>query len=342
LLLVCIIFNRLCLKTLLLMQPLKADRKTCAKPVVYSDNFFYNGSFTLCAGYNVCFFLPCAITRIMSKFRMINKRLLVFFMLILYAAASAFSQVIPLPNAYAHNDYWHKRPLFDALDNGFTHIEADIYLRRSRLLVAHRPPFLGRRHSIETLYLQPLLNRLTNCDRPLTALDTIVLTIDIKSKGEKTYAALRALLHNYASILSSAENGKVVIRNLTLVLTGHRPLQQLKSEELRYVFADADLSKLNRQQDCPEIFATASCKYSRLIKWKGKGLVPLPEQERLQELVDKAHASGTKVRLWGSPDNETVWRFLRNCGVDLINTDKLLALKRFFIKDAAQRSMAGK
>jgi hypothetical protein len=278
----------------------------------------------------------------MSKFRITDKRFLVLFMLVLFVGASALSQVVALPNAYAHNDYWHKRPLFDALDNGFTHIEADVYLRRSRLLVAHRPPFLGRRHNIESLYLQPLLRRLTNYDRPPTALDTIVLTIDIKSKGAKTYAALRKLLHNYASILSTSENGKVVIRNLTLVLTGHLPLQQLKAEESRYVFADADLRKLNRAQDCPEIFATASCKYSHLMTWKGKGIIPLPEQERLQQLVNRAHSSGTKVRLWGSPENETVWRFLRNCGVDLINTDKLQALKRFFIKDAAQRSVAGR
>ena len=146
----------------------------------------------------------------------------------------AWSQVIALPNAYAHNDYWHKRPLFDALENGFTHLEADIYLRHSRLLVAHRPPFLRllkRRHTIEGLYLQPLLTRLTNpLEQKQTALDTIVLMIDIKSKGERTYTALRKLLHNYSSVLSTCEKGKVVIRNLTLVLTGHRPLHLLESE----------------------------------------------------------------------------------------------------------------
>ena len=34
----------------------------------------------------------------------------------------------PLEKAFAHNDYEHERPLYDALQNGFTNIEADIIL----------------------------------------------------------------------------------------------------------------------------------------------------------------------------------------------------------------------
>jgi len=279
----------------------------------------------------------------MKKIRLFTKRFLLFFIIASLLSQHVSSQVVPLPYAYAHNDYWHKRPLFDALDNGFTHIEADVFLRHSRLLVAHWPPFLKRRHTIEGLYLRPLLKRLTNTNGQVqTSLDTIVLMIDIKSNGKKTYAALRKVLNSYKAILSTCEKGKVTIRNLTLVLTGHRPLQFLESEDSRFVFADADLRKINRNEDCPELFTTASCKYSNLLTWKGKGTIPEFEKEHLQELVDKAHLSGTKVRLWGSPENETVWLFLRNCGVDLINTDKLLALKRFFIKKPDHTDLSNK
>jgi len=248
---------------------------------------------------------------------------------------SVSSQVVPLPHAFAHNDYWHKRPLFDAMENGFTHFEADVYLRRSRLVVAHRPPLLKRKHTIEGLYLKPLLYQLSNVEgQAQTPLDTMVLMIDIKSNGKKTYTALRKILNKYKAILSTCDKGKVTIRNLTLVLTGHRPMQQLKDEESRYVFADADLRKINSTEDAPEMYTTASCKYSDLIKWRGKGEITATEKENLLQLVSKAHRNGSKVRLWGSPENETVWNFLRNCGVDLINTDKLVALKRFFINKA--------
>lgn len=244
------------------------------------------------------------------------------------------AQVTPLPHAFAHNDYWHKRPLFDAMENGFTHFEADVYLRRSKLVVAHRPPLLKRKHTIEGLYLKPLLVQLTTVPPQIqTPLDTVVLMIDIKSNGKKTYSALRKILNKYKSILSTCDRGKVTIRNLTLVLTGHRPLKELKDEESRYVFADADLRKIYSTDNEQEMYTTASCKYSNLLKWKGKGEIPAAEKENLLQLVNKAHSNGTKVRLWGSPENETVWNFLRNCGVDLINTDKLVALRQFFTRN---------
>ena len=278
----------------------------------------------------------------MMNIRPFNKRSFLFFIIIILSLTVS-SQVIPLPHAYAHNDYWHKRPLFDAMANGFTHIEADVYLRHSRLLVAHRIPLLKRKKTIESLYLKPLLKYMSNAGGQVqTPMDTVVLMIDIKSNGEKTYTALRKILNKYKPILSTCEKGKVIIRNLTLVLTGHRPLQLLKSEDSRFVFADADLRKINTQEACPEMFTMASCKYSNIIKWKGKGEIPELEREHLKELVNKAHLSGTKVRLWAAPENETVWLFLRDCGVDLINTDKLVALKRFFMKDAENRNVTVK
>lgn len=36
--------------------------------------------------------------------------------------------VQPLERAHAHNDYEHDRPLLDALDHGFTSVEADVWL----------------------------------------------------------------------------------------------------------------------------------------------------------------------------------------------------------------------
>ena len=43
----------------------------------------------------------------------------------------------PLPAAHAHNDYWHERPLHDALERGFCSVEADVFLVDGQLLVGH-------------------------------------------------------------------------------------------------------------------------------------------------------------------------------------------------------------
>ena len=244
----------------------------------------------------------------------------------------ADAQVSSLPHAYAHNDYWHKRPLLDALDNGFTHVEADVYLRRSRLVVSHNPPFFRRRRTLEELYFRPLLQRFTmESDHPQSSLDSIVLMIDVKSKGGRTIRALKRFIERYKPILSGYADGKLTIRNLTLVVTGHRPLAWLDTDEPRYLFVDADLKDLDHRKEAPDLYFTASCKYSSLIRWKGKGRIPPTEQQRLTNLVDRAHAMGAKVRLWASPDKTSVWNFLMAAGVDLINTDKLGALRNYFV-----------
>src|ERR1700760_2555761 len=101
------------------------------------------------------------------------------------------AQSLSLPHAYAHNDYWHRRPLLDALENGFTHLEADIYLRHSRLVVSHNPPLFRRKHTLDELYLHPLLERFIHDSAgQQSSMDTIVLMIDIKSRGGRTARAL--------------------------------------------------------------------------------------------------------------------------------------------------------
>jgi hypothetical protein len=239
-----------------------------------------------------------------------------------------------LPHAYAHNDYWHKRPLLDALDNGFTHVEADVYLRHSRLVVSHNPPFFRRRHTLDELYFRPLLQRfIQDSAHQQSPMDTIVLMIDIKSKSGRTIKALNRLLDKYKPVLSTYEDGKVTIRNLTLVITGHRGLCSPDNNGPKYLFFDADLKKLDHQRDPSDLYLTASCRYSSLISWKGRGQILQFQQHRLKSLIERAHSIGAKVRLWGSPDNTPVWNFLMRCGVDLINTDKLVDLRDYFVNN---------
>lgn len=48
------------------------------------------------------------------------------------------SPVTPIRRTHAHNDYEHKHPLFDALDQGFCSVEADIWINKDGVLVATR------------------------------------------------------------------------------------------------------------------------------------------------------------------------------------------------------------
>jgi hypothetical protein len=265
-----------------------------------------------------------------------------FVLLIFFQLHIARSQSVPLPNAFAHNDYSHKHPLYDALQNGYTNIEADIFLRRNNLVVAHINPYFKGRRQLEALYLKPLLKQINDNNgqvykgytRPVT------LMIDIKTQANNTYAALKPLLEKYKSILTRFENGKIIPGSVTVVLSGHKPYDMIKGEENRLAFIDEDLRKVTKDTTYSSMYEMASCKYSNLLKWKGNGTMPDFEQRKLKNYVDMAHLSGEKVRLWASPDNKAVWDELLKCGVDLINTDKLVALKNFLITstDASEKA----
>ncbi|MEI9962731.1 MAG: hypothetical protein WDM76_16925 [Limisphaerales bacterium] len=84
----------------------------------------------------------------------------VIFAIILTASqAFADNPQLLITQAHAHNDYEHTRPLFDALDNGFCSVEADISLVDGRLLVAHKPSETSPEKTLQRLYLDPLRER---------------------------------------------------------------------------------------------------------------------------------------------------------------------------------------
>jgi hypothetical protein len=256
------------------------------------------------------------------------------FVLQIFSLQSVLSQSIPLPNAFAHNDYCHPHPLFDALENGYTNIEADIFLEGHDIIVAHVNPFFRFNKTLETLYLKPLHDRVVKNNGQVYKGYTgqVILMIDVKTGAKNTYNALKSLLEKYKAILSSYDHGKVTQGAITVVLSGHKPYKLIKSEETRLAFIDEDLRKTANDTTAANVYTMSSCKYSKVLKWTGDGNMPENERKRLCDYVTMAHRFGKKVRLWASPENGTVWQELLKCGVDLINTDKLVTLKNFLLK----------
>ena len=263
----------------------------------------------------------------------------IFIILLTFNVLNCRAQHVPIPNAFAHNDYWHKRPLYDALTNGYMHIEADIYLRNNKLIVAHLLPFFKKKKTLEQLYLKPLLETINGTNKEISCpVYSIMLMIDIKSDADKTYLNLCQLLSKYRHILTSYENGLVTNRQVTVVITGNKPYKILSAQSKRFAFIDEDLMKSRNDSLSPGLYQTASCKYSSMVSWDGNGKMPEKDKHRLMKYVAIAHRYQKKVRLWASPEREEVWRALLDCGVDLINTDKLSELKDFLLLD--QKSYA--
>ena len=255
-------------------------------------------------------------------------------LLLLFIMASCQApHVVPLPQAYAHNDYVHRRPLFDALDCGFCSIEADIFLVDGKLLVAHERDEVRADRTLESLYLAPLQRIVhENGGRVYRDGPTITLMIDFKSPAEVLYPPLRAELEKYAEMLTTWHGDRVEERAITIVLTGDRPRPaEIAGEAVRYVALDGKLPDLDG--DVPaSLMPRVGIEWRKVLTWNGKDSMPESQRAILRDLAERSHAKGRQLRLWGGPDDANVWQQLLSNGVDLINTDDLPGLRDFLLR----------
>lgn len=244
-----------------------------------------------------------------------------------------------LQKAHSHNDYYHSRPLLDALDQGFCSVEADVFLVDGKLLVGHERSELLPERSLEALYLKPLAERVArNCGHVHSEPATFMLLVDFKNDGASSFAALQELLQQYEGMLSKTVDGEFQPGAVEVVISGDRPWEQVAAEQNRFAGVDgrvADLDDPARRAAPVGLMPLVSDSWFTLFRWNGRGPMPSDEREKLKKIVDTAHNQGRRVRFWATPEVEAVWRELQSAGVDHINTDQLDRLRRF-LSDAAQ------
>jgi glycerophosphoryl diester phosphodiesterase len=239
-----------------------------------------------------------------------------------------------LPSAHAHNDYEHRRPLQDALDRGFNSVEADVWLVDGELRVAHDLADAKPGRNLESLYLKPLADRVReNHGQVYKRGGGFQLLIDIKSDGPSTYAAVDKALAKYRGISTIFVNGRVLTGAVTSVISGNRPLDDMKAQKLRYAGYDGRLADL--QSGMPaSLMPLVSDNWTNVFTWQGVGPMPEAEKTKLHDIVVAAHHAGYKVRFWATPDvpgaaREALWRELVAANVDYLNTDDLHGLEDF-------------
>lgn len=254
--------------------------------------------------------------------------LLCFFLL---HEGKGYAQAVPLPNAHAHNDYRHPRPLYDALAQGFTSIEADVLLIEGELYVGHDMP-VGQHHlpTLRATYLEPLFEiAQANQGQIYPGYDhPVYLMIDIKTDAENTYKVLKAQLTEFQEILCVEKEGSLTKGAIRIFLSGNRPVQTVYHENERLVGVDGRPADLDKGYDA-NFMPVISENYFKVLHWDGSGLIPPEERKKLEKLAENVHGQNKKLRLWGAPDNENTWKTLLDAGVDLINTDHLKGLHNF-------------
>ncbi|MCH8119876.1 MAG: hypothetical protein IIC00_09130 [Planctomycetes bacterium] len=250
----------------------------------------------------------------------------------------------PLRRAHAHNDYEHDRPLYDALDHGFTSVEADIHLVDGQLYVAHDSDKITPNRTLRSLYLEPLSRRIAqnavlgtpDGGRVYPNGPQFTLFIDIKTEAVATYKVLSKMLAEYESIFTTFDSNGRTDKAVVAIVSGNRPRGLMESEAIRYAGYDGRLEDL--ESDAPaSLIPVISDNWTKHFSFNGTGSMPAKERQKLKKIVETAHKKGQRVRFWATPDKpsqarQTLWRELLSNDVDLINTDDLAGLQQFLLQ----------
>ena len=230
-------------------------------------------------------------------------------------------QITTKPAFHAHNDYLHARPLFDALDQGFDSVEADVFLSKNNLLVGHFFWEIKPERTLESLYLLPL-SKLYKEGK----LKNIWLMVDIKSnEAERSAMLLDQQLRRYPGLF--AKVGEKDNAPVKVLLSGNTPREWVcsgKSNLLRLDGREGDLG--NKEQ--AEIFPWVSVPWSKHFSWLGKGPISENEKAKLKIMALKAASANQQLRFWGAPDLPECWKIQADCGVQRIGTDNLSGLAK--------------
>jgi hypothetical protein len=261
-----------------------------------------------------------------------------------------FSNGVDPKPIHSHNDYDRDIPLFRALSVGCSSVEADIWLVKGDLQVAHTQRSLKPGRTLQSLFLNPIYNILQqqnmqnpNVNQTSTPLigvfnnkprETLVLLLDFKSDPSDSFPLVVGQLTPFreAGYLTHWDGTHVINGPLTIVASGLASKRiDLVEASSGTVFLDAPITDL-AQPDSPYNSSNSYYASSQLAK-AISGNVPLSgfnaeQKKRIETLVKDAQAKGLKSRFWATPAwpiglRDRVWKQLVYRNVGMLNVDDI-------------------
>lgn len=222
--------------------------------------------------------------------------------------------------AHSHNDYVRLRPFYDAYEQQFGSVEADVHLVRDTLYVAHDSKDINPKKTFANLYLNPVIEQTgKNGGNIYPQKDVrLQLLIDLKTSGEETLAALVKELEPHKQLL--APIGLVMI-----VVSGNVPEASTFNKYPKYIYFDGRPENTYTPEQLSRI-GLISQAFQKYSKWNGEGPIPEKDKKSIARMIMQTHDIGKKVRLWATPDNINSWKVMMALQVDYLNTDKVVEM----------------
>jgi len=228
-----------------------------------------------------------------------------------------------LPRAHSHNDYAQKRPLDEALDNGFCSVEVDVFPINGKLLVGHNAKDIQEDKTIESMYLNKLSVRAKANKGAIYpgSKATFWVLVDVKREGLLAYNTLKTILDRYSELKRNKSHVRFVI-------SGDRAIEAIAADKGAYAGIDGRMDDLSKNYSFA-VMPWISGDWTESFKWFGRGDFPVESKTKLDEMVKAVHDQHKLIRFWGTPDNNLCWDVSWKSGVDLINTDHLAWLAKW-------------
>ena len=249
-------------------------------------------------------------------------KLFIFAVLLIADKCSSQDKHYTTANAHSHNDYEKQYPFYKAWENHFGSIEADIFLYKGKLIVAHDSIQLVQKRTLDSLYLMPLQLCIRKNGGYVYAdkKRSLQLMIDIKSEAVPTLNKLIETIEKFKTLNNTS--------SLKIVISGNRPASSQFNSYPSWILFDGELQKNYLPAELKKI-VLLSDNFAQYSLWKGTGEIPEKDKLVLRQLIDKVHRSGKKIRFWNAPDTPDSWKAFMAIGVDYINTDKIDELTKY-------------
>ena len=254
---------------------------------------------------------------------------LLSFILFFIIGAAAKAQV----KIHSHNDYLKPRPLYTALESKAFSIEADVFLTKHGLLVAHSLKETNRKKTLSALYIDPIIALFKKHHGKISA-DTAykpTLVIDIKQNGQEVLAELVRMFKPLRNYFDRSLNPHAV----QLIISGDRGPSTSWKNYPSYIYFDGRPYEEYEPDTIEKIGMISDNYFNYLLARNNKA-----DTSKIRATVQKAHNWNKPFRFWASPDSESVWKLLHDTGADIINTDKPAACREFFDKLKSERPTA--
>jgi hypothetical protein len=199
-------------------------------------------------------------------------------------------------------------------------------------MVAHLPWQIREHRTFEALYLKPLDSLVKYNGSVYAGYPYFTLWIDFKEGSKRLITPLRNVLSRYPRLWPPYCDSRPYGRPITLVLTGKRPNQAILDADSLLCFAVSDTQTRKPPPSQSSVYSKPVYNFSFtsvLGRYHPRrGLTP-KQLYLLVNILNAAQETGTRVRIYRSPEDERIWRVFWELGVAYISTDNPARLIRF-------------